>query len=208
MSKKIKTSDKNTVRSTASKYQWLPHVIAVLSFIVLPILYMLPLTQGKILNQHDTLMGLYGSNELREYRAEHKEEGLWNPNMFSGMPAFQGNIKHKTSLGNFLTKNLRSRMPAPSGIFFILCLSSYIMLLCFGINPWLSLLTALALGFSTFNVISIDAGHNAKIYALSYVPAILGGIVLAYRKNMLLGGARVAVAMSGHCYAKHLQLAY
>ena len=51
----------------------------------------------------------------------------------------------------------------------------------------LAVLGALAFGFSTYLIIIIGAGHNAKAHAISYMPFVLGSIIYVVRKKYLLG---------------------
>ena len=53
---------------------------------------------------------------------------------------------------------------------------------------------ALAYGLGSFNIISIEAGHMWKVWAMAYMPMVLAGVHLTFRRKYLLG---MAVTASG-----------
>ena len=72
----------------------------------------------------------------------------------------------------------------------------------------LAVLGALAFGFSTYLIIILGVGHNAKAHALAYIPMILGGITLVFRKKYILGFILTALAMALEISANHYQMTY
>ena len=60
----------------------------------------------------------------------------------------------------------------------------------------LALLGSLAFGFSTYYIIIFDAGHNAKAHAIGYMPLVLSGIILTFRKRYLWGFLLLTIAMA------------
>lgn len=184
------------------------HIIALVLFIIVPMLYLLPAIQGKILYQHDIMQFKYHSKQTNDFRVETGEEPLWNPYMFSGMPAFQGDIKHETSLGTKLSFLLRDIFPEPIGIFVAMCLNFYLLMIILGVNPWLSIAGAFVFAFSTFNVVSIESGHNSKINALAFAPGVIGGVLLMFREKILLGFSIFSIAFATHLACNHPQITY
>ena len=87
--------------------KFLPHVIALIVMIILPLLYASPVMNGKVLYQNDIIQGGGGSSELNEYRENTGEEALWTGTMFSGMPTFQMAIVHASNVGYHVNKFLR-----------------------------------------------------------------------------------------------------
>ena len=72
----------------------------------------------------------------------------------------------------------------------------------------LAIVGALAFGFSTYLIIIFGAGHNAKAHAMGYLPMLLGGIVLVFRKKYLWGFVLTAIAMALEIQANHYQMTY
>lgn len=187
----------------------LPHIAAVLTFALLTIAYFLPYYQGQTLQQGDVTQWEGMSKEINDWNEKHPDDhALWTNGMFGGMPAYQISMTYP---GNFVTKIVRALgvvFPDASVFMFMCFLGFYIMLLCFGVNPWLSLAGAVAYGLSSFILISIEAGHNTKVQAMSLIAPVIGGVVLAYRKNILVGGAITALFLAMAVDANHLQVVY
>lgn len=187
----------------------MPHFVAVAIFALLTIIYFLPVYQGMSLRQGDVTQWEGMSKEIVDWNEKHPDDpALWTNRMFGGMPAYQISMKYP---GNFVTKIVRTLQiifPDATVLMFMTFVGFYILLLCFEVNPWLSLAGALAYGLSSFLLISIEAGHNTKVQAISLMAPALGGVVLAYRRNILVGTALTALFLSMLIDANHLQIAY
>ena len=72
----------------------------------------------------------------------------------------------------------------------------------------LSVLGALAFGFSTYLIIIFGAGHNAKAHAIAYMPMVLAGILWVFQRKYLLGFVVTALAMALEIKANHIQMTY
>src|SRR5690606_14158730 len=62
--------------------------------------------------------------------------------------------------------------------------------------------------FNTFNLVSLEAGHNAKIWAICLIPLIFAGIHLAFSGRKLLGVSLTAFALMLQLKFNHLQITY
>ena len=70
------------------------------------------------------------------------------------------------------------------GTIVVAMLSAYVLGLCLGLSPWLSLLLGWDLAFSSLNVLYLSAGHATKVRAIATMPGVLAGVILAYRGRM------------------------
>jgi hypothetical protein len=184
-----------------------PHVLSVILFVLISYLFFFPMLQGKVLQQNDKNTFLGTSKEIRDYREKTGEEALWTNSQFGGMPSYLISTKHP---GNLVKKvdNLLQFAKRPASQLFILLLGGYLALLLFGLSPWLSLLGALALGFSSYNIIILEAGHNTKAIAIAYMPPIIAGIYHAFHKKRWLGAAVAGLFLGVQLAANHLQITY
>ena len=67
--------------------KFLPDVVVVLVFAIISFAYFLvPVTQGKILFQHDASAGVGSAQELTEYQNRTGETTRWTNSIFGGMP--------------------------------------------------------------------------------------------------------------------------
>ena len=185
----------------------LPHIVAVLVFLLLSIIYFSPVLDGKQLSQHDTSTSIGASKEIADYNKTHSDVALWTNSMFGGMPSYLIGLPMKTALSVVYTiTNLDNWRPV--SFTFLYFLGFYIALLLFGVNPWLCIIGALAFGFSSYNFIIIAAGHNSKAIAIGYMAPIIAGIYYAMKKNVWIGSAVFSLFLALQIYANHLQITY
>jgi hypothetical protein len=187
----------------------LPHLVALVLFVVLPSIYFSPLYDGYALKQSDIRQFQGMSKEIFDYKLTHDgQQPSWTNAMFSGMPAYQISADQSA---NWLTKAdqlIKLGLPRPVGILFISMLGFYILGLCLRINPWLAMIGALGYGFSTINILYLGAGHMSKVNAIAYMAPALGGLLLAFRGRWLLGSAIFALFLGLNITANHLQMTY
>ncbi|MDB5283664.1 MAG: putative rane protein [Bacteroidota bacterium] len=187
----------------------LPHIAAVLTFAALTIIYFLPYYQDMTLSQGDVTQWEGMSKEIVDWNQKHPDDpALWTDGMFGGMPAVQISLSFTGNLVSKLYHVVEAIFPVAAGFMFMMFLGFYILLLCLDVSPWLSMGGALAYGLSSFIFISIDAGHNTKVQAMSLMAPALGGVILAYRKHILLGGAITALFLAMTIDSNHMQVAY
>ncbi|MBR6304913.1 MAG: hypothetical protein IKR37_04750, partial [Paludibacteraceae bacterium] len=166
-----------------------PYLVALVVFIGFAVLYCSPILEGKVLHAGDTLNWQGAAHQTQEYRAQTGESCWWTGSMFSGMPTYQIDShipSHKVAhiwIRNVLHLGLEETM----GIIFGYFLCFFILLLCFGINPWISIAGALAMGMSTYFFLIIPAGHVTKAIALGFLPAIVGGMHLVFKQKYWWG---------------------
>ena len=72
----------------------------------------------------------------------------------------------------------------------------------------MAFLGALAFGFSTYLIIILGVGHNAKAHAIAYMPLVLSGIILTFRGKYIYGFILTTIAMGLELVANHFQMTY
>ena len=185
----------------------LPHLIAVLLFLILPAIYFSPQLEGNKLNQHDTNTATGMAKEITDYNKTHSDLALWTNSMFGGMPAYLIGLPTYSMISPIysLTTLYDWR---PISFVFLYLIGFYIALLLFGLNPWICLIGALAFGFSSYNFIIIAAGHNTKAVAIGYMAPMIGALYHAWKKNLWIGSALFSLFLALQIYANHLQITY
>ena len=183
-------------------------VVAVVVFGVVAIIGFAPQLEGKVLPQHDIRQFDGMSRDIRECRADFDEDPQWTGAMFSGMPAYQINIKYPAQIIKRTTDWVQSMFSAPASMVFFAMLSAFVMALLMGMSAWVGIIVGLAYGLSTYFFLIIGAGHITKMWALAYAPAMLGSIHYTLRQNMWLGGALTALFASLEAGANHPQITY
>jgi len=87
-------------------------------------------------------------------------------------------------------------------------LGGFLLFLALGINPWISVLGAVAITFCSYNLQIIQAGHVTKMMAIAYLPWVMASMAYAYRKQALTGALFFALTVSLHVAANHPQITY
>ncbi len=188
--------------------RFLPHLLVLIGFIVVALTYFHPVLQGKQMYQSDIVWSKGMSQKQLDYRADFPGEELyWTDSAFGGMPTYQLGARYPHDYIKAIDGFIRF-LPRPADYLFVYFLSCYILLLVLKIDWRLAILGALAFGFSTYLLVILEAGHNAKAHAIGYMPLALAGILLAFRKKYLWGGILTALAMGLQIHANHYQMTY
>lgn len=186
----------------------LPYLVAVVAFVLISIIYFSPLLEGKKLRQEDITRFKGMSKEIFDYRESTGEEALWTNSMFGGMPAYQISVLYKGNLIRYVDDIFQLGLPHPAGMVFLHFVGFFILLLVLRVNPWLSIIGALAFGLSSYFFIILEAGHNSKAHAIGYMAPILAGVILTFRKKYLAGGILTALFLALQLQAGHPQITY
>ncbi len=186
----------------------LPHLLVVVVFMLLTIIYFNPLLTGKAINQGDVERFKGMSKEIVDYRETYHKEPLWTNGMFSGMPAYQISVLYPSNWVRPLIKLTAMGIPHPACIIFLCMLGFYFLLLTFKVDRLLAAAGAVGFALSSYFVILIEAGHNPKGYAIAYMAPVVMGIMMAYRGRMWLGSAIAGIALSLELASNHLQITY
>lgn len=185
----------------------LPHLVVLFLFIVAALLYFSPVLQGKQILQSDIVQYTGMAKQHNDFRAETGEETYWTNSAFGGMPTYQLGAHYPHNYIKKIDSILRF-LPRPADYLFLYFLGFYILMISLKMNYRLAFLGALAFGFSTYLIIILGVGHNAKAHAIAYMPMVLAGIFLTFRKKYLTGFLLTSLAMALEISANHFQMTY
>ena len=185
----------------------LPHVLVLVGFVIVSLAYFNPVLQGKQIFQSDIMQYIGMSKQQNDFRDATGEETYWTNSAFAGMPTYQLGAKYPHNYIKKLDSVLRF-LPRPADYLFLYFLGFYVLLLVLKVDFKLATLGALAFGFSTYLIIILGVGHNSKAHAIAYMPLVLSGIVLTFRKHYIAGFLLTAVAMGLEMVANHFQMTY
>ncbi|HAS44278.1 MAG TPA: hypothetical protein DCS93_27620 [Microscillaceae bacterium] len=191
-------------------YKYLIPALVITIFLSISFIYTSPTITGKSLRSNDIVQASGGSQELKDFEETNKRRPLWTNSMFSGMPAYMIYVDYPnswtTKIGRLVTYQLG--VPYSTHVIFLQLTCFYIFLLMLGKNHWVSILGAVGFTFATYNFSSIEAGHLAKLFAIAYVPPLIGAVIMTYRGKFLTGAALAALFASLELYANHIQITY
>ena len=185
-----------------------PHLIVLLLFVAISLVYFSPLLEGKKLEMQDIKQWKGMSKEVTDFRQETGEEALWTNSMFSGMPAYQISINSNANLIQYVVNVSTLGLPRPASLLFLYLLGFYILLLSLKVDCWLSAVGAIAFAFSSYFFIIIEAGHMTKALAIGYMPMVVAAVLYTFRGKIFLGGVLTALTVALQIYANHLQITY
>jgi hypothetical protein len=186
----------------------LPHAVAIALFYAITLIYFSPVMKGYTLIQGDVSSFKGMSKAIQDHRTTYGEEPLWTGAMFSGMPAYQVTVRYTSNLLGYLDRMFQGFLYGPIGNLFLCFVAFYILLCTLRINPWLSIAGAVAFGLSSYFPILIEAGHNSKLHAIGYLPAILAGFLMTYRGEWKWGAVIFGIFLSLEIYSNHVQVTY
>ncbi|NRD22471.1 YfhO family protein [Winogradskyella litoriviva] len=185
----------------------LPHVLVLIGFVIVSLAYFSPVLQGKKINQSDIMHYIGMAQQQKEFAKTTGEETYWTNSAFGGMPTYQLGAKYPHNYIKKLDLALRF-LPRPADYLFLYFIGFYILLVALKVDFKLAALGALAFGFSTYLIIILGVGHNSKAHAIAYMPLVLAGIVLTFRKKYIFGFLLTSVALGLQLVANHPQMTY
>lgn len=187
----------------------MPHLLSIGLFLLVAVLFCLPaLNPDLMMDQGDTTSWKGMSHQSMEYKEKHGQMPLWAPNMFSGMPAYQIAMDGPWNPLSVIDKTLQLGLPQPINYFFLACICFYFLGICLGLRSLPAAIGALAFAYSTYSPIIISAGHNTKMLALAYSPAVIGAAIIIFNRKYLQGFALLALFSALQIGQNHQQITY
>ncbi|MFL0352728.1 YfhO family protein [Xanthomarina sp. GH4-25] len=187
--------------------KFLPHILVLLGFVFISLAYFSPVLKGKAIYQSDIVHYIGMSKQQTDFKQTTGEETYWTNSAFGGMPTYQLGAHYPNNFIKKLDLTLRF-LPRPADYLFLYFLGFYILLLVLKVDFKLAALGALAFGFSTYLIIILGVGHNAKAHAIAYMPLVLSGILLTFRKRYIFGFLLTTIAMALELVTNHFQMTY
>ncbi|MDB5272522.1 MAG: hypothetical protein JWO58_889 [Chitinophagaceae bacterium] len=184
----------------------LPHLIANIAFIAVMFIYYYPTLSGKELVQNDVIQHKGFSKEAVDYIDKNGGVILWTNSSFGGMPIWMG---HSTNFIYNIHTVLDKALPTPVLIAWVCFVGFYVLMSVIGANAWLAFAMSAAFAFSTFNIISYEAGHLNKVYDMALMAPVLAGMWMVFQQKKYITGAIVTTLFVGLLvFYGHYQIAY
>lgn len=198
-----------------------PHLLFVLGFLVLAGIYFIPAFQGKELPMQDIRQSYASTIELRAFKKQTGEFPLWTNALFSGMPAYMIAFDYPYTFVGRTVDFVLNLIPRPVNLLFVTMVSMYLLLLVIGrkddkdetpenrsARRWLAATGAVAYAFGTYLMLTVEAGHVSKVWAMAYAPGVLAGVIQTLRGRFWSGAALTAFFACMELNANHLQITY
>jgi len=187
----------------------LPHLIAIVLFLVVAVVYCRPALEGKVLNQSDITQYKEMARQSFEYKEKYGRFPLWIESAFAGMPAYTIAIDGAGAINiGYLGTVMFLGLPQPICFFFLACVCFYILMAVFRVNPWIATLAALAYAYSSYDPVIIATGHVTKMWAIAWAPGVVAAFLLLLKRHYWWGTALLAFFFAMQLSTQHLQIVY
>ncbi len=191
--------------------QVLPHLVAVIIFLLLSVFLTKPALEGKVVQQTDVIQWKAMAQQSFVFNEKYGHFPRWTNSMMSGMPTYQIALKPKVPMNihlQYVQDILTLGLPKPVFYLFIASLCFYILCLVIGINPWISILGGIAYSYCSYDPVLIAGGHDSKLLSMAYAPAVLAGIQLIFKQKYWLGSALLLISGVLLLWVLHQQIVY
>jgi hypothetical protein len=189
----------------------LPHVVAIIIFLLLSIVLTKPALEGRAVQQNDVIQWRAMANQSIEFNKKNGHLPKWTNSMMGGMPAYQIALGPKKPINitlSYVQDVVTLGLPKPVYYLFLAALCFYLLCIVIGINPWISILGGIAYAYCSYNPVLIAGGHDTKLLSMAYAPAVLAGLQLIFKKNYWLGAALLLISGVLLLGQNHQQIVY
>jgi hypothetical protein len=183
-----------------------PHLIAILSFIVISSMFFMPALKGKQIEAGDNIAYHGAAKEILDYQKKG-EVVLWTGRVFSGLPVYQISYAPKSNLIGWLNLPF-TYFPKEIEIMLTLMIGMYVCLLFFNYSGLIAALMAIGYGFSTWFMLSIEAGHNSKMFAIGFLPILIGSLYNLYYSEKKWGLPFIGISVALMINTAHFQIVF
>lgn len=185
-----------------------PHLLIIAGFAIFSLLYSYPVLEGKVLAQHDLMnwQGMY--QQSKTYYDSTGINPLWTNSMFGGMPSYTIGYPHSDNYVGYIGLFITQILVKPAFYFFIAMLCFYTLMSVMRIDRWIGVIGSFAYAFATNTIVLIAVGHETKVLAMGWFPAVLAGMILIYRQRWLLGSLLMGISLALMAGTNHFQVLY
>ncbi len=184
------------------------HGLAILAGILVVCAFFLPVYQGKVLQQNDVTQAAAMQHEMTVHKEKTGEQALWTNNLFSGMPTFMVGVSYNNPVIGHLLVPFETFFKSPSSYAVYYFLGFYLLLIVMGCNPWISAIGAVLFALSSYNIIILEAGHNTKARCIGFIPFILAGLILLFKRKYAIGTLLCGLFLFFQIKSNHPQIIY
>lgn len=186
----------------------LPWVLVAILFLALSLIYFPVAYQGKAPQASDITQWEGAAKAIIDYNATHKDNALWTPRMFSGMPSYMISFPNRYPFLESLTKLTDKVINWRIFLLFIGGLGIFLLLRQMKLSPWIAFFGAVAFVFSCHWVGLIEIGHNTKFRAIMYIPWVVWALFRLRERPNLLNLGLLATFFITQLRENHPQITY
>jgi len=185
------------------------HLIFIgLLFIILSVFFFKIAFQNYAPPASDSIQWRSSAQVLLDYNKEHKDQAMWDPNIFSGMPSYLISFGAKYPFFGNLFKLTNKVMNWRILMLFLMALGVYIFMIHLKFEPIIAFISAIALPLSCHFLGLLEIGHNTKFKAIVYIPWIMFTVHYLKERRSLLALGATAITIIMQLRANHPQISY
>jgi hypothetical protein len=191
--------------------QVLPHLVAIVVFLLLSVILTKPALEGKAVQQNDVIQWRAMANQSIEFNKKHGHLPKWTNSMMGGMPGYQIALGPKKPINitlSYIQDVVTLGLPKPVYYLFLAALCFYLLCIVIGVNPWVGIIGGIAYAYCSYNPVLIAGGHDTKLLSMAYAPAVLAGLQLIFKKNYWMGAAVLLISGVLLLGQNHQQIVY
>ncbi len=182
-------------------------------FLILIVLFSAVFFKGYIFGGGDTTAATGMTRQLSLYHAETGEYPLWQPYIFSGMPAFSSMMYTKWVYFPNFAFNLLNKigMPALWNMMFhylFAAMGVYVLLRSLKVGFLPAILGGFAFMLTPFFIVMVSAGHGSQMMTAAYLPWLIYATRRIFQQPDLKGLIILAVIAGFQLQRGHVQVAY
>jgi hypothetical protein len=198
------------LKATLTQPAMQQRLLLILAIVLLPVLFYLPLFQGKQIRQYDTQQIRASQQDIMDYNAKHPDEAAhWGMRSFSGMPSAAIYTKREGLNVLSVFSRYASQFGGHEVSYTILgMLGMFFLLLRLQVPGWGAFTGAVGMGFFAYYIHVVEAGHLAKIQTLMPIPGLVLGIIQALTGRWLRGAVLTAFFGALFIGGAHYQMQY
>ena len=186
----------------------LPWVLVIILFLLLSLIYFPVAYQGKAPQASDIIQWQGAAKAIIDYNATHKDNALWTPYMFSGMPSYMIHFPNRYPFLENITKLTDKIINWRIFLLFIGGVGIFLLLRQLKMDPWIAFFSAIAFTFSCHWVGLLEIGHNTKFRAIMYIPWVVWALFRLKEKPNILNLGLLATFLITQLRENHPQITY
>lgn len=199
---------KQQIPQFASFGKHLPWILVLVLFLLLSLIYFPIAYQNKAPQATDITQWQGAAKAIIDYNATHKDNALWTPMMFSGMPSYMISFPNRYPFLESLSKLTDKVINWRIFLLFIGGLGIFLLMRQLKLSPWLAFYAAIAFVFSCHWLGLVDIGHNTKFRAIMYIPWVVWALFRLSEKPNLLNLGILAAFLVTQLRENHPQITY
>ncbi len=192
--------------SLEGKYSHL--IFILLLFIILSLFFFKIAFKNYVPPASDTLQWRSSAEQLIRYNENNKDQALWNPAIFAGMPSYLTSFASKYPFINEIKTLTNKVMNWRVLLLFTMGLGVYLLMIYLKFDPIIAFISAIAFSLSVHFIGLIEIGHNSKFKAVVYIPWIFFFVHYLKDRRSILAVGLTALMLIGQLRENHPQISY